>query len=84
MKRKGVFSNRYIPGDWNLIDDLTGDKIKASESYTRWDGIISHKSNYEERHPMDFLRVQRDKQKVPYTRLPDDQFESANVEASDL
>ena len=80
----GVFDNKYTPGDWNLIDDITGDKIKASRARRRWDNIITTAKDWDERHPADFLRVHKDKQKVPYTRNPDDQFESSSVEASDL
>lgn len=84
-RKKGPFDNYYKPGDWNVIDDLSGEKIKASEARMRWDNILTHRSRWEERHPQDYLRVQKDQQKVPVARSDDDPvFESTPVQASDL
>ena len=67
--------NIYKSGDWNLICDVCGKKIKASESLHRWDGFIVCREDYETRHPQDFVRVHNDRISVPYSRpRPADRF----------
>ena len=69
----------YVSGDWNLLCDVCAKKIKASESKKRWDGFIVCKEDYEQRHPMDFIRSRADKISVPFTRpQPEDQFVVVN------
>jgi len=60
--------NTYISGEWNLICDSCGRKIKAKDSRKRWDGLIVCPEDYEQRHPQDFVRARQDKITVPYTR----------------
>lgn len=60
--------NYYKSGDWNIICDVCGKKMKASHSKKRWDGLIVCKDDYEERHSLDFIRVKPDKQSVPFSR----------------
>lgn len=38
----------------NTIDDVTGMKVKLSETFKRWDGVVTTKLNMEERQPQDF------------------------------
>lgn len=65
----------YRSGDWNLICDRSGRKIKASEARREWTGAIVHYSEFEERHPQDFVRGRADRQAVPFARPePDDEF----------
>ena len=59
---------RYIRGDWNLIDDKTGFKIKASNSRLQWNNVRCADRYFEERHPQDFVRGVPDKQNVPFAR----------------
>ena len=59
---------RYIRGDWNLIDDKTGFKIKASQSRLQWNNVRCADRYFEERHPQDFVRGVPDKQNVPFAR----------------
>ena len=59
---------RYIRGDWNLIDDKTGFKIKASNSRLQWNNVRCAENVFEERHPQDFVRGVPDKQNVPFAR----------------
>ena len=67
--------NQYKPGDWLIICDVCGTKIKASESKRRWDGLIVCAKDHEFRHPQDFLRAKTDKISVPFSRSePADQF----------
>ncbi len=75
--------NQYKPGDWNLICDVCGTKIKASESKRRWDGLLVCKRDFEFRHPQDFLRAKTDKISVPFSRSePADKFGSGVVDGN--
>lgn len=65
----------YKPGDWWLLCDSCGKKIKASHSRHRWDGYIVCDSCFEPRHTLDFVKAKEDKIVVPYTRpQPTDTF----------
>lgn len=55
-------------GSWNVICDVCGKKFKAEQVQKRWDGLMVCKTDFEMRHPSDFLRVQREKISVPYAR----------------
>lgn len=55
---------RYSPGDWNVIDQQSGFRKKASEVRRQWDGLIVDKDHWESRHPQDFVRAKRDRQAV--------------------
>ena len=51
-----------------MLDDQTGQKVRASETQEQWDGKIVHKNNFEPRHPQDFVRAIKDDQSVPFSR----------------
>ena len=70
---------RYKKGDWNVIEDIGGRKVKASQTYLRWDGLRVLKQDFEERHPQDFVRAVPDDQSVQWTRS-----EATDVEISGL
>lgn len=78
------FQTTYRPGDYNVVDDLHGFKYKRSECRMRWDGVLVHRSDWEPRHPMDHLRVQKDRIKVAEARPDVDRFEQTPVTADDL
>lgn len=59
---------QYREGDWNIICDRCGFKIKASQSKLEWDNLRVCKRCWEPRHPQEFARPLRDDQKVPFTR----------------
>lgn len=65
--------NRLILGDYNVIDDLNGFKKKRSECRIRWDNVLIQESDWELRHPQDFLRSKKDRIKVedPRPEQPD-------------
>jgi hypothetical protein len=46
--------NTYEPGTCNTIDDVTGFKVKLSETNKRWDGLQVTDENFEPRQPQDF------------------------------
>lgn len=65
----------YKSGDWLLICDVCGKKMKASHSRHRWDGLIVCDADFEHRHSQDFIKVRQDKISVPFQRpRPEDVF----------
>lgn len=55
-------------GEWNCICDVCGFKFKSGMLQKRWDGLMVCKSDYELRHPQDFLRVPKEKVSPPWAR----------------
>ena len=60
--------NYFLSGSFNLTCDVCSKKIKASDAKQRWDGLIVCPSDFEHRHPQDYVRAKTDKITVPYTR----------------
>jgi len=60
--------NHLIPGNWNALCDSCGRKFKALDLKRRWDGLMVCKEDYELRHESDFLRVQKEKITVEFSR----------------
>ena len=56
---------KAIEGEWNIIDDLSGFKIKSSEAIINWDGLCVHRDWSDKRNPQDFLRAVRDQKPLP-------------------
>lgn len=72
MSENGV---RYVPGSWNALCDVCGQKYKAGDMRRRWDGLMVCPKDWEPRHPQDFLRAVPDRQNVPWSRPePGDEF----------
>ena len=59
---------RYDSGDWLIICDSCGTKVRASQTRQRWDGFQVCPGCFEQRHPQDFVRASADKISVPFTR----------------
>ena len=57
-------TERYVHGDFNVICDRSGFKVKASETMMTWDGLRVRRKDWEPRHPQDFVRGVRDIQSV--------------------
>ena len=55
-------------GEHNAISDRNGFKYKSSEMRKEWNGLMVHKSEFELRHPQDFVKGVKDDQSVPWTR----------------
>jgi hypothetical protein len=68
----------YKKGSWNIICDVCGKKLKAYQTFRRWDGFIVCKEDYETRHPQDFVKARIDKQSVPFSR-PESTDQFTNV-----
>ena len=72
--------DRYngVLGDYDVICDKTGFKVKASECSLEWNGSIVRKESWEPRQGQDIIRSVPDKQSVPIARS-----EPANTYVSD-
>lgn len=74
----------YTPGDYYIICDECGFKVRASESRKRWDGRRVCHADWEPRHPQDFVRGKADRQRVPDPRPePTDVFLDENDVTAD-
>lgn len=56
----------FKSGEWNVWCMVCNKKIKSGEALKRWDGLIVCPEDYENRHPMDFLRARNERLSVPY------------------
>lgn len=60
-------NNYFKSGEWNVFCMVCNRKIKAGIALKRWDGLIVCPDDYENRHPMDFLRSRQERISVPFT-----------------
>ena len=51
-----------------VVCDRSGFTVWASETRREWNGLVVHKSQYEARHPQDFLRARRENFRVDPAR----------------
>lgn len=73
-----------VMGEWNMICDRSGRRMKSSEARREWTGLIVHRDYWEARHPQDFLRAKPDYQQVPDARPRQaDRFLSVNEVTAD-
>lgn len=68
----------YIPGDYYLLCEVCGFKIRRSEAFKRWDGAMVCGPDYEERHPLDLIEPRADRQNVVDARNADPVFVTDN------
>lgn len=61
-------ANYFKMGDWNVICDRTGFKVKYSSARKEWNNLIVRNQSWEVRHPQDFIRAVKDVQAVPMAR----------------
>lgn len=82
MKRQ----HRYKPGDHLVVCDRSGFTYWRSECVKEWNGLLVHKSQFEPRHPQDFLRGIKDDMSIKDARpLQDPVFLEPNeITAADL
>lgn len=77
--------NVYVAGDYYLLCEVCGFKIRRSEARKRWDGAMVCHKDFEERHPLDLIEPRGDRQNVVDARYADPVFVTATeVQASDL
>lgn len=63
--------NRAILGDWNVIDDISGFKHKASDMRMLTGlkrGLVTHRDNWNPENPQLHLKTKQDLQGVPFSR----------------
>ena len=60
--------NHLDLGNWNALCDVCGFKFKALDLKRDWRGLMVCKDDYELRHESDFLRVQKEKITVEFSR----------------
>lgn len=79
-------SNGYRPGDYYVICDVCGFKVRASETRRRWDNLRVCTKDWETRHPQDFVRGRRDRQRVndPRPEPADNFIEVNDITEADL
>ena len=58
----------YKHGDYNVICDRSGFKVKASQTRKEWNNLRVRKDLWEPRQPQDFVRTRPDRQTVPDPR----------------
>ena len=58
----------YKSGDYWVIDDISGFKIRSSDAVKQWDGLLVHRDHADIRNPQDFVRGRKDRQTVPDAR----------------
>jgi hypothetical protein len=75
----------YKKGEYNIIDDLTGFKMKSGKMRKSYKGYMVDEKGYEERSPQETLKVKSDKQWVRNSRKEVDIFlETNEVSKEDL
>jgi len=60
--------NRLILGDYNIISDRSGQKIKRSEARFTWDNLLVEKSQWEPKQPQLDIRGRDEQISVPDSR----------------
>src|SRR5262245_54398562 len=63
-------SDKYRPGDWYLICEATGFKIRRSDAVQQWDGAWVHKDFVDVEHPLERPR-QASKARPLYPTRPE-------------
>ena len=64
----GSSKNRYIAGDYNVISDRSGQKLKRSQCRFTWDGLLVGISEWEEKQPQITIRGRDEKIAVEDSR----------------
>ena len=59
----------------NVIDDISGRKIRSDKAVKNWEGLITSEEDFDPKHPQLNVRARPDKMSVTPTRVrPDDKF----------
>lgn len=70
-------------GDYNVICDRSGFKVKRSQCVLEWNGLLVYEPFAEKRHPMDHYQAPRESRKYLNTRPEHDIVEVDNTLAPD-
>jgi len=72
----------YVPGEYWVVCDRCGFKVRRKDSLMEWNGLRVCKDDWEIRHPQDFVRGTFDKQTVWNPRpQPTDTFVALDATA---
>lgn len=75
----------YIAGDYYLLCDICGFKIRRSEALKAWDGSMRCSKDFEERHPLDLIEPRADRQNIIDARYAEPVFVTdTQVQPEDL
>ena len=77
-------TSAVVVGTYNAICDECGWKYKANEMRKRWDNAFVCSPCWETRHPQDFLRSVKEKQRVPNPRPDTTNYQTTQVTVDDL
>lgn len=58
----------YRGGDWYVLDDNSGFKVRASKARMQWNNIFTTPEHFNPRQPQDLVVAVRDDQTVPVPR----------------
>jgi hypothetical protein len=58
----------YKPGEWNAICDICGFQFKSGQLKKNWKGEMVCQTDFELRHPQEFIRLPNEKIAAPWTR----------------
>ena len=62
--------NRFKPGDYLIVDEISGLEIWASDAGYDWDGSIRHKDNIDGKHPDYFYKHYIQEQQPDMINIP--------------
>lgn len=58
----------YKRGSYNAVCDICGFEYKSDELRKNWKGLMVCRSDYETRHPQEFIRARHEDTSVPWSR----------------
>ncbi len=64
----GPSKNRFISGDYNVISDRSGQKLKRSKCRFTWDGLLVGKDEWEPKQPQLDIKGRDEQIAVPDSR----------------
>lgn len=64
----GKRKNRFVLGDYNVISDRSGQKLKRSECRFTWDGFLVGNDEWEPKQPQIDLKGRDEQISVPDSR----------------
>lgn len=83
-KKRNNRSTWFAPGDWNVVDDVTGLVRKRSECRLTWDNLLVAVDQWDPKQPQLDIRAKPDHPAVPLARTEGEITFDTNVRAEDL
>lgn len=82
-RRRSKSKNSFKMGDWNVISDRSGQKLKRSDCRYTWQGWLVGMNEWEPRHPQLDVRGRDEEIAVPDSR-PRKPTTFSSTDADDL